>query len=69
MRIIACLIAATLAGCASYAGPFITEITSDGRGQLELRKCMLKLDTTYAGYGNMPTNFTDCHTTPLRVTP
>ena len=31
-------------GCASHAGPFVTNISSDGRGGLVVEKCMVRLD-------------------------
>ena len=33
-----------LSGCASQAGPFVTNISSDGRGGLTVEKCMVRLD-------------------------
>lgn len=33
-----------LSGCASRAGPFITNISSDGQGGLTIEKCMAKFD-------------------------
>ncbi|MDQ9451136.1 hypothetical protein RF145_08040, partial [Escherichia coli] len=33
-----------LAGCSSQAGPFVTNISSDGRGGLVVEKCMVRLD-------------------------
>lgn len=41
---IAVLLAAVLSGCASQAGPFVTNISSDGRGGLVIEKCMVRLD-------------------------
>lgn len=35
-----------LAGCSSKAGPFVTNISSDGRGGLTVEKCMVRLDRT-----------------------
>ncbi len=32
-----------IAGCASEAGPFVTNISSDGRGGIVVEKCMVKL--------------------------
>lgn len=44
----ACLVlsAVALAGCSSKAGPFVTNISSDGRGGLTVEKCMVRLDRT-----------------------
>ncbi|MDA8156280.1 MAG: hypothetical protein M0Z52_07490 [Actinomycetota bacterium] len=33
-----------LAGCASEAGPFVTNISSDGRGGIVVEKCMVDLN-------------------------
>ena len=38
------LLAFILVGCASRAGPFVTNISSDGRGGLVVEKCMAKFD-------------------------
>ncbi len=35
-----------LSGCASTAGPFVTNISSDGQGGLIVEKCMVRLDRT-----------------------
>lgn len=35
-----CALAAGLSGCASYAGPFVSNISSDGRGGVVVEKCM-----------------------------
>lgn len=35
---------AALAGCASQAGPFVTNISSDGKGGIVVEKCMVRLD-------------------------
>lgn len=32
-----------LAGCTSQAGPFVTNISSDGQGNLVVEKCMVEL--------------------------
>lgn len=44
----ACIVLATIitAGCSSKAGPFVTNISSDGRGGLTVEKCMVRLDRT-----------------------
>ncbi len=33
-----------VAGCSSKAGPFVTNISSDGRGGITVEKCMVRLD-------------------------
>lgn len=38
--------AITMTGCSSKAGPFVTNISSDGRGGLVVEKCMVRLDRT-----------------------
>ena len=42
----ACLVLSivVMAGCSSKAGPFVTNISSDGRGGLTVEKCMVRLD-------------------------
>lgn len=35
---------AAVTGCASQAGPFVTGISSDGRGGIVVEKCMVRLD-------------------------
>jgi len=45
MKLIAGLfVAAVVTGCASQAGPFVTGISSDGRGGIVVEKCMVRLD-------------------------
>lgn len=43
-KIIFVAIALGISGCASKAGPFVTNISSDGRGGLIVEKCMVRLD-------------------------
>lgn len=38
--------AIVMVGCSSKAGPFVTNISSDGRGGLVVEKCMVRLDRT-----------------------
>ncbi len=38
---VSCL-ALALQGCASYAGPFVTNVSSDGNGGLSVQSCMVK---------------------------
>lgn len=33
-----------ITGCASHAGPFVTGISSDGKGNIIVEKCMVRLD-------------------------
>lgn len=40
------LSALAMTGCCSKAGPFVTNISSDGRGGLVVEKCMVRLDRT-----------------------
>ena len=42
--LIATLSAIIISGCSSRAGPFVTSISSDGRGGLIVEKCMAKFD-------------------------
>ena len=45
MRIIALiLISLSILACNSKAGPFITNISSDGKGGLTVEKCMVNLN-------------------------
>jgi len=37
-------VAFAVSACTSQAGPFVTNISSDGRGGLNVEKCMVKLD-------------------------
>lgn len=43
-KIILLVVALGISGCASKAGPFVTNISSDGRGGLIVEKCMVRLD-------------------------
>lgn len=43
-NVIFVVLAVILSGCASQAGPFVTNISSDGRGGLTVEKCMVRLD-------------------------
>jgi type IV secretion system protein VirB7 len=43
LSILACL-ALALQGCASYAGPFVTSVSSDGNGGLNVQSCMVRLE-------------------------
>ena len=45
MRIvILALIALSMVACSSKAGPFVTSISSDGKGGLVVEKCMVNLN-------------------------
>lgn len=35
---------ALLAGCASTAGPFVTNVSMDKKGNLQIEKCMVSLN-------------------------
>lgn len=37
-------LAIAVAGCSSKAGPFVTNISSDGEGGIVVEKCMVRLD-------------------------
>lgn len=43
-KIILPVVALAISGCASQAGPFVTNISSDGKGGLVVEKCMVRLD-------------------------
>ena len=38
------LLGATLQGCSTYAGPFVTAISSDGNGGLNVQSCMVRMN-------------------------
>lgn len=38
------VLALAVSGCASHAGPYVTNISSDGRGGLTVEKCMTRFD-------------------------
>ena len=42
--IFALLIISTTAACSSKAGPFVTNISSNGAGGIVVEKCMVRLD-------------------------
>jgi len=43
-KVLVVLLAFTAVGCTSQAGPFVTNISSDGRGGLTVEKCMMLLN-------------------------
>lgn len=49
-----------LASCTSKAGPFVTNISSDGTGNLTVEKCMVKLDRNLSTVEN-----DDCMSTTI----
>ncbi|OMG67260.1 hypothetical protein AUR61_002760 [Stutzerimonas balearica] len=51
-----------LSGCASKAGPFVTSISSDGRGGLIVEKCMAKFDPWMSTVNN-----DNCTSTTMRI--
>lgn len=51
-----------ISGCASKAGPFVTSISSDGRGGLIVEKCMAKFDPWMSTVNN-----DDCTSTTMRI--
>ena len=38
------LMALALQGCSTYAGPFVTAISSDGNGGLNVQSCMVRMN-------------------------
>ena len=40
---VACLVL-VLQGCSTYAGPFVTAISSDGNGGLNVQSCMVRMN-------------------------
>ncbi|WP_049780629.1 hypothetical protein [Nitrosococcus halophilus] len=51
-----------LSGCASKAGPFVTNVSSDGDGGLLIEKCMVRLDRMINTVENA-----DCTTSPIKL--
>jgi len=49
-------------GCASHAGPFVTSISSNGKGGLVVEKCMAKFDPWMSTVNN-----DQCTTTTIHV--
>lgn len=49
-------------GCASTAGPFVTNISSDGNNGLTIEKCMAKFDPWMSTVSN-----TECTNTSLKL--
>lgn len=47
-KLLAIIATLTLTGCASNAGPFITNISPDGKGGINVDKCMVKYDRMLA---------------------
>lgn len=59
---IAVLVMLGISGCASKAGPFVTNISSDGRGGLVIEKCMVRLDRVINTVES-----SDCTNTPITL--
>lgn len=53
-----------LAGCASSAGPFVTAVSSDGRGGLVIEKCVARYNPWTETVSN-----SDCRTTTIQLRP
>ncbi len=53
---------AILAGCTSQAGPFVTNISSDGQGNLVVEKCMVELQRQISTVQN-----TNCTNTTIAL--
>lgn len=60
--LIAAISAIVISGCSSRAGPFVTSISSDGRGGLIVEKCMAKFDPWMSTVNN-----DNCTSTAMRV--
>lgn len=56
------VVAIGIAGCTSRAGPFVTNVSSDGRGNLVVEKCMVELQRQISTVQN-----TDCTTTSIAL--
>jgi len=66
MRKVTALLIATISvivisGCSSRAGPFVTSISSDGRGGLIVEKCMAKFDPWMSTVNNDNCTSTTMH--------
>ena len=62
LTILFCVLA--LQGCASYAGPFVTSVSSDGNGGLDVESCMVRLERFTKTVSNA-----DCTTEHIRLRP
>lgn len=51
-------------GCSSRSGPFVTNISSDGRGGLVIEKCMSEFSQINEGVSNA-----NCTTSKIYLTP
>ncbi len=51
-----------VSSCSSTAGPFVTNISSDGRGGLVIEKCMAKFDPWMSTVGN-----SECRNTNIQL--
>lgn len=60
--LIAALSVFVISGCSSRAGPFVTSISSDGRGGLIVEKCMAKFDPWMSTVNN-----DNCTSTTMQV--
>ena len=51
-----------VSGCASHAGPFVTNISNDGDGNLTIEKCMTRFDPWMGVVNN-----SDCNNVKLKI--
>lgn len=58
------VLAVVLAGCASSAGPFVTSVSSDGRGGLVVEKCVARYNPWTETVSN-----SDCRSTTIHLRP
>lgn len=58
------LLVLVLAGCASTAGPFVTSVSSDGRGGIIVEKCVARFNPWTETVSNA-----DCRTTTIQIRP
>ena len=58
------IVVLAVSGCASHAGPFVTNISSDGRGGLVVEKCMAKFDPWMSTVNN-----DNCTSTNIQLRP
>jgi len=62
MKKIMLLLMFVISGCSSTAGPFITNISSDGDDGLVIEKCMAKFDPWMSTVST-----TECSSVPIKL--
>ena len=62
VKVASAIVLIGVAGCTSRAGPFVTNVSSDGRGNLVIEKCMVELQRQISTVQN-----TDCTATAIAL--